>query len=186
MLKRAVEQEKQENLVNGTPHLELTVSGDGTWKKRGFTSKYGITTIIGYHTKQVIDIAIKSTFCSTCRAWANQKGTAEYEDWFETHQEQCETNHFGSAGKMEPDSVVNMFQTSEEKYGVRYAVYVGDGDSKTYTAIKNAKPYGDELLVQKKNVSAMWKRGWERGHVTRKYIINELEGTESENSPIKR
>lgn len=32
---------------------ELTVSGDGTWKKRGFSSLYGVASLIGYHTGKV-------------------------------------------------------------------------------------------------------------------------------------
>lgn len=57
-------------------------------------------------------------------------------------------NYFESVGKIKLDSVVKMFQRSEEKYRVRYAEY--DGDSKTYSTIKNVKLYGYELLVQLK------------------------------------
>lgn len=83
VLKRAVKEEKQMSLAIGTP----TVSGNHTWKKRGFTSNYDVTTIIGRYTTKV-DAVIKSTstVCLACREWANRKGTAEYEDWFETHK----------------------------------------------------------------------------------------------------
>lgn len=49
---------------------------------------------------------------------------------------------------MEVDGILQMFGRSEEVHGVKYMNYIGDGDSKTYSAIKNAEPYGD-LNVQK-------------------------------------
>jgi len=38
---------------------------------------------------------------------------------------------------------------SSQKFGVRYINYIGDGDSKTFQAILNLNPYGDECLVRK-------------------------------------
>lgn len=51
---------------------------------------------------------------------------------------------------MEVSSIVTMFQRSFEKYGLRYANYIGDGDSKTYSGILNAKPYGEDFVINKK------------------------------------
>lgn len=48
---------------------ELTISGDGTWKKRGFTSLYGVTSLIGYYTGKIIDIVVKSSYCKQCAVW---------------------------------------------------------------------------------------------------------------------
>lgn len=42
---------------------ELTVSGDGTWKKRGFSSLFGVTSLIGFFTGKVLDIFVKSSYC---------------------------------------------------------------------------------------------------------------------------
>jgi len=39
--------------------------------------------------------------------------------------------------------------TSEEKFGVRYENYIGDGDSKTFKAILDVNPYGDDFKVVK-------------------------------------
>jgi len=36
---------------------------------------------------------------------------------------------------MEVDAIKEMFLRSEEKFGVKYGNYIGDGDSKTYKAI---------------------------------------------------
>ncbi|XP_028046899.2 uncharacterized protein LOC114254550 [Monomorium pharaonis] len=50
---------------------------------------------------------------------------------------------------MEVDAIKEMFLASEEKYGVRYLNYIGDGDSKTFKAILDLNPYGDEFPVVK-------------------------------------
>lgn len=50
---------------------------------------------------------------------------------------------------MEVDAIKEMFLRSEEKFGIKYGNYIGDGDSKTYKAILDINPYGDELTVIK-------------------------------------
>lgn len=41
-------------------------------------------------------------------------------------------NHEGSAAKIEVNGIIEMFKRSEEKYGVKYSHYIGDGDTKTF------------------------------------------------------
>lgn len=41
---------------------ELTISGDGTWHKRGYTSSYSVFSIIGYYIGKVVDIVIESSY----------------------------------------------------------------------------------------------------------------------------
>jgi len=68
---------------------ELTVSGDGTWKKRGFSSLFGVSSIIGYYTGKVIDVIVKSSYCKVCEYWSKKEGSEEYEEWLRTHTEEC-------------------------------------------------------------------------------------------------
>jgi hypothetical protein len=51
---------------------------------------------------------------------------------------------------MEVNAICEMFNRSEQLHGVKYTKYIGDGDSKTYKGIIEAKPYGDEIHIQKK------------------------------------
>lgn len=51
---------------------------------------------------------------------------------------------------MEIDGIVEMFERSEEKHGVKYVKYVGDGDSKTFKGIITRNIYGNDVNVQKK------------------------------------
>ena len=94
----------------------------GHVKKRGFTSLCGVTMLIGYYSGKVVDLVVKSSSCQACMVWHKKEGTTEYAEWYEDHQEQCASNHDGSAGKMEVNSITEMFSTSEQKYGVKYGI----------------------------------------------------------------
>ena len=149
--KKAVEEEKQENEKYERPALNLKVSGDGTWEKRGFKSLFGVTTLIGYYSGKIIDLVVRSSYCHACAIWRNKSKTSpEYLAWQEKHDDEaCTKTHEGSAGSMEVESVKMMFSRSEELYGVKYGNYIGDGDSKTFSAVLQLNPYGDELKVIK-------------------------------------
>ncbi|KAJ8954308.1 hypothetical protein NQ318_005894 [Aromia moschata] len=54
------------------------------------------------------------------------------------------------AGKMEVDSVKEVFQRSEEKHNLKYAQYIGDGDNKTSKATLDLDPYNNDPKVMKK------------------------------------
>lgn len=85
----------------------------------------------------------------------------------------CDANHEGSSGKMEVDGIVEIFQRSEELYGVKYANYIGDGDTKTYKSLLEIKPYGDDFTVQKKEcVLHVKKRLYKRGLKAKKNMNN--------------
>ncbi|KYQ49219.1 hypothetical protein ALC60_11725 [Trachymyrmex zeteki] len=144
---KAVEEEKQYNEKEEQPLTNLKVSGDGSWKKRGFSSLYGVTTLIGYNTGKVIDLLVKSSYCQICTYYKNDKDNPEYLE----HKEDghCAVNHSGSSGKMEVDAVVEMFLRSEQLHGVRYSNYIGDGDAKTFKAILDIEPYGHEFKIKK-------------------------------------
>ena len=62
VLEIAVNEEKESNAMHGKEAENLTVSGDGTWKKRGFTSLFGVSTLIGSYSGKVVDAMVKSSF----------------------------------------------------------------------------------------------------------------------------
>ncbi|XP_011871660.1 PREDICTED: uncharacterized protein LOC105564118, partial [Vollenhovia emeryi] len=70
----------------------------------------------------------------------------------------CSINHKGSAGKMKVDADLEMFRRSEEKFGVRYTNYVGDGDTKTFKSILDAKPYKDIAVMKSECVGHVEKQ----------------------------
>ncbi|XP_070515610.1 uncharacterized protein [Cardiocondyla obscurior] len=156
-MKKAAQEEIKKTLEN-IKSSEIIVSGDGSWRKRGFSSIFGIATLIGWFTEKVLDVCIKSKFCKSCEYWNKKENTAEYEEWAEIHQTQCEINHTGSAGKMKVDAVIEMFQRSEILHNIKYGSYIGDGDSKTYKGIIDAKPYGDFIIHKKECIDHVQKR----------------------------
>ena len=127
-LKNAVYDE----VLNYKNRESLIVSGDGSWRKRGFQSMHGVASLIGHYTGKVLDINVKSSYCASCKLWENKIGTEQYKEWLEIHESDCQNNHEGSAGKMEVDAVFEMFSRSEQNYNVKYKYYVGDGDSKIF------------------------------------------------------
>ncbi|KAK3933147.1 Envelope protein UL45 [Frankliniella fusca] len=141
---RAVEEEVE---LSGA--RDLKGSGDGTWQKRGFSSKNGVVSFIGAETGKVIDVEVMSTVCFGCCNYKGPKQGPEYDEWKQTHEADCSVNHKASSGMMEVEGMVKIFERSEARAGVRYESYIGDGDSKTFPAIVKAKPFGNDLIPKK-------------------------------------
>ncbi|KAG8226142.1 hypothetical protein J437_LFUL005803 [Ladona fulva] len=104
------------------------------------------TEVVG----KVEDILVKSSSCKSCEYWEDKVGSAEYEEWKAEHDSKCTANHTESVGKMEVDAIVEMFSKSEERHGIKYVNYIGDGDSKTYKGVLDAKLYGDGFAINKR------------------------------------
>ncbi|XP_039307368.1 uncharacterized protein LOC120358202 [Solenopsis invicta] len=156
-MKKAAEEEKKMSEENGQL-AGITVSGDGSWRKRGYSSLFGITSLIGWFTGKIVDVEVKSKYCKSCEHWKSKLETVEYEEWLKTHVDECQANHEGSSGKMEVDAVVEMFQRSETLHGMKYANYVGDGDSKTFKGILEKHPYENFEVKKKECIDHVQKR----------------------------
>ena len=66
---KAVTDERAKMLENKGSDINSIVSGDGTWKKRGHTSRFGVTTLAGKFSKKIIGSIVKSTYCKSCEVW---------------------------------------------------------------------------------------------------------------------
>ena len=51
--------------------LDIDVSCDGTWPRRGFQSLYGMVSAIEVQTGKVVDFEMKSKVCYKCRGKSN-------------------------------------------------------------------------------------------------------------------
>ncbi|GFU65186.1 uncharacterized protein TNCV_4056561 [Trichonephila clavipes] len=109
----------EEKIIDGTVN-SVVVSGDGTWKTRGHTSLIGVCTLIEADCGKVLDMEVMSSYC---------KGSDLLEEW-----------KFAECRK---------FFRSEQKHGLKYQRYIGDGDSKTFLSIAEKKPYGDSVPIEK-------------------------------------
>ncbi|GFX48114.1 uncharacterized protein TNCV_4114491 [Trichonephila clavipes] len=114
---------------------EIAVAVDGSWQKRGFSSKNGLVTVTSVDTGKVIDVEVFSKHC-ICPNKTK-------------HLQNCKRNFEGYSGKMEVAGALSIFQRSQSLYNVRYTKYLGDGDSKAFTSIVENKVYGDHCSVEK-------------------------------------
>ena len=67
-----------------------------------------------------------------------------FEEWKMSHF--CKLNHSGSAGNMKPVGAKRIWERSLQKNKLRYTSFYGDGDSKSFSTIKDTYP---GITVQK-------------------------------------
>ena len=137
--------------VSTTELLDIAVTCDGTWSKRGLTATHGVVVVIAWESGQVLDFEIKTKRCSVC---ARQKeklveDSEEFEEWWDGHQAFCEANHVGSSPAMECAGAEDLFMRSAEKLRLHYTEVISDGDSKTIDHLNEVKPYGEEVKILK-------------------------------------
>ncbi|GFV40936.1 uncharacterized protein TNCV_2665271 [Trichonephila clavipes] len=126
---------------------EIFVSGDGTWKTRGHTSRIGVCSVIGDVTGKVIDVAVLSSYCKEgCEKWRGPKSGHSYQEWKLKHQPHCVKNHIGSSSKMEVDGMKKIFQISVPQRNAKYIKYISDGDTKTFPELQRTAPYSIEKV----------------------------------------
>ena len=81
-------------------YIYISVSGDGTWRKRGFSSSFGVVTVLSTITGKALDCEIMSKKCGECKLKRGKKGTEEFDEWWE-QQHKCHANFAGSSGSMD-------------------------------------------------------------------------------------
>ncbi|CAB3232299.1 unnamed protein product [Arctia plantaginis] len=183
LLKKAcVEEMNATSEQQGDEHKsDLTVSGDGTWKKRGFTSLFGVTSLIGYYSGKIIDLKAltvsNASLGNLTRILLNirngGKSTKTYAQLTTTgHQEKWKLM------LLLPCSNVHV-----QKYQVRFRNYIGDGDSKTYSGILKAAPYGETEVTKKECIGHVQKR---MGKRLRDIVNNTVEEMKDKNGKKKK
>ena len=125
--------------INGKSLGDVAVTVDGTWQKRGHSSKIGVVFVISVDTGEVLDYEIKCLVCYECRVHKKtDSNSTEYEEWAKSHEKRCMINHTGSSESMETEGTINIFKRSKERRCLQYTVFVGDGDSSCYGKVKAA------------------------------------------------
>lgn len=127
--------------------LNIAVSYDGAWQKRGYSSHNGVASVIDLLTGMPVDFEVLSNFCSKC----DGKGDADAE-WKEKHASSCSKNYDGSAGSMEVECALRIWGRSVDQHKFRYTTMLCDGDSKAYDdAICQSKVYGNDIVIDKED-----------------------------------
>ena len=163
-IKRATEAEKQSNMSAAAALLrkdadedeivDVKVTCDATWQKRGHQSLYGVVVVASWDTSQVLDTEVLSKWCHECNAKRHLDPTSEqFLDWWEGHQHLCGQNFYGSAGSMEAEGALNIWKRSVEKHKLRYTAMIADGDSSTYPT--SVMPSHMEIATPSSNMNVL-------------------------------
>ncbi|KAK7473611.1 hypothetical protein BaRGS_00035158 [Batillaria attramentaria] len=138
--------------------LDISISIDGSWHKRGRTSHNGVVCVIDLITGLIIDFVALSNYCQVCESEAAPSpGDANYDDWFAGHKDQCQQNIQCSSQAMEMEGAVILFQRSEER-GFRYTEMLGDGDTKPHAKLLEEDVYNGRPIEKIECVNHVTKR----------------------------
>ena len=141
-----------------TEPVDCGVSFDGTWQKRGFSSRNGCVTAISIDTGKVLDVEALSQACKQCELHEHlDKNSEEYRRWQADHTT-CKANFKGSAPAMEPEGVNRIFRRSVELHNLRYTEYYGDGDSKSFSRVKDVYQASGITVEKKECIGHVQKR----------------------------
>ena len=137
-------------IIEDKGYINVMVSYDGTWHKRGHTSHTGVGMIIDVFTGLVLDYEVLSNFCQHCAARRFKMNEASFVEWQQLHEANgdCEKNFNGTAGMMEVMAAEILWRRSMS-LGFRYITMVSDGDSKSYNHICSLDLYGTEYKIEK-------------------------------------
>ena len=92
--------------------IDVIVTVDGTWQKRGRTYLFGVVVVIARVTGQVLDVEVLSKHCGACKM-NEGLSSEEYEEWYADHEENCECNYKGSSNAIEVEGVKRIWLRSE-------------------------------------------------------------------------
>ena len=89
---------------------------------------------------KVVDVEALKKHCKACSMKENLKknNPDAYEKWKSTHT--CSHNFNESSGAMESEGAKRVFERSIENYNLRCVEFLGDGDSKSFSNVKETYP----------------------------------------------
>ena len=114
-----------ENLVDQV--IDCDVSFNGSWQKRGYSSKNGIVSAITNDNGKVLDFTVVTKKCKACKYWEKKKETPENEQFLLEHD--YSINHEKSSTSMESAGAVTIFNWSIACNKLRHKTCIGDGDT---------------------------------------------------------
>ncbi|GFU38536.1 uncharacterized protein TNCV_3399681 [Trichonephila clavipes] len=131
--------------------IDVSVSYDGTWQKRGHTSKLGLGIIIDILSGLVLDFEVLSKYCHNCAVAGRDMGvdSAEFHIWQKGHADECDKNFDGTSGAMEMHAALIMWRRSISDCQMRFVSMLSDGDSKTFQFLSDNKIYGSYIKIEK-------------------------------------
>ncbi|GFX00012.1 uncharacterized protein TNCV_3080081 [Trichonephila clavipes] len=134
--------------------IDVSVSYDGTWQKRGHTSNLGLGIIIDVLSGLVLDFEVLSKYCQNCVVAGRDMGvdSAEFHIWQKGHADEYDKNFDGTSGAMEMHAALIMWRRSISDCQMRFVSMLSDGDSKTFQFLSDNKIYGSDIKIEKERV----------------------------------
>ncbi|GFV48614.1 uncharacterized protein TNCV_5068991 [Trichonephila clavipes] len=131
--------------------IDVSVSYDGTWKKRGHTSNLGLGIIIDILSGLVLDFEVLSKYCQNCVVAGRDMGvdSAEFHIWQKGHADECDKNFDGTSGAMEMHAALIMWRRSISDCQMRFVSMLSDGDSNFFQFLSDNKMYGSDIKIEK-------------------------------------
>ncbi|GFU38783.1 uncharacterized protein TNCV_2891611 [Trichonephila clavipes] len=131
--------------------IDVSVSYDGTWQKRGHTSNLGLGIIIDILSGLVLDFEVLSKYCHNCVVAGRDMGvdSAEFHIWQKGHADECDKNFDGTSGAMEMHAALIMWRRSISDCQMRFVSMLSDGDLKTFQFLSDNKIYGSDIKIEK-------------------------------------
>ena len=138
-LKANANEAKQIALDEGTLSkdslVDVPVTFDSTWSKRGFSANHCVGYVISAATGKVIDLEVISKTCHQCSQMQARLDKESFDEWIAEHE--CGGSYKGSSPSMEMECAKRMWGRSIDNE-LRYKWMITDGDSKSYSAVWNA------------------------------------------------
>ena len=131
--------------------LDVSVSYDGSWQRRGHSSHNGMAAVIDLMTGLPIDFEVLSNFCLKCKIASEEPPSEDLEQWKTKHAPNCPKNFEGSSNAMEVECAVRLWKRSIEEHKFRYVTMLSDGDSKAYDALVELNVYGNSVKMSKED-----------------------------------
>jgi hypothetical protein len=135
-------------IPNSDNSIDIDVSYDGTWMKRGFTSMYGVGAVIDCLTGLILDVEYLSKYCHKCNF--PPKDPLKLEMWKNSHKIECKKTFGGSSPAMEMNIAEILWKRSIETGHFRYITMLSDGDAKTVSHLNKFHIYGENSEIEKR------------------------------------
>ncbi|EEC15293.1 hypothetical protein IscW_ISCW011022 [Ixodes scapularis] len=141
-----VSEDGEDRVNNADDLLDVCVSYDGTWKKRGHTSNFGVGTVNEVTIGLVLDFSVRSKYC---HGNLGPKEDAEgYQAWMESRKDVCQKNFRGLSNAMEFAAAGVIFSRSLELHKLQHVTMLSDGDSKAYTHVAGLGVCDKDILKE--------------------------------------
>ena len=114
----AIQEIREKSSIPQDKTMDMSISQDGSWQRRGYSSLNGCITAIAMDNGKVVDMEPMSKYCRGCNGMEETrlKDPMKYSEWKVHHV--CNFNYKGSAGGMEQEGARRIFNRSIDKHNV--------------------------------------------------------------------